>query len=257
MLGSALVAVVATLGGVEARAWNYQGHQVVAEVAESYLSPDVRDRVDELLRSEGKTRLADIATWADEMRDLDRPRQPSHAIRLPLTNEHYVQERDCRNKNCILEAINADLAALKDGEKTVAARVAALKYLTHFIGDLHQPLHASIDTGQQNVIFEGKEMTLHGVWDRGLIQCQINNVRTLLETAPPFDRNDVNVVSWAEESRSIARDFIFPNFNKNTNQPVVLEETYCKKFSGIVVSQLQKAGRRLANLLNANVAKQK
>lgn len=239
-----------------AYAWNSQGHRVVAEIAEHSLNERARQQVRELLNSEGKIALQDVATWADEMRDLERPRQPSHSIRLPLSDEPYSQERDCRNKNCILEAIKVDLSVLKDKGKSLAARVAALKYLTHFIGDLHQPLHASIDSGQREVVFQGKEMTLHGVWDRGLIQCQIKSVEALAGKSKLYDPSDVDFVSWAEESRAIARDFIFPDLAEASPGPLVLKPSYCNKFGGVVLKQLEKAGLRLGNLLNQTLGKQ-
>ena len=53
------------------------------------------------------------------------------------------------------------------------ANGSALKYVVHFIGDVHQPLHASNndDRGGNDVAvtFMGHQTNLHAVWDNGII----------------------------------------------------------------------------------------
>ncbi|WP_343061025.1 S1/P1 nuclease [Rhizobium soli] len=239
------------LGGRMALAWSSEGHKIVAAIAEQHLGDAARSEVLSLLQLEKKTSLVDVAAWADEMRDLDVPRQPSHSIRLPLTSAPYVQSRDCRNKNCILWAIEANIRVLRKGTSSGSAKVAALKYLTHFIGDLHQPLHSSIDTGQQKVVFEGRETTLHGVWDRELIKCQDINVDGLIGEidVARLAKIHLDVASWAIEGRDIARDRIF--FDLPQGESVIaLPADYCATYASTVRVRLASAGYRLALLLN-------
>ena len=67
---SALVAAVVVLvaSNVSALAWGYEGHRIIAEIAEQFLEPETAHRVRDLLAIENRTTLAEVSTWADEIR---------------------------------------------------------------------------------------------------------------------------------------------------------------------------------------------
>ena len=52
-------------------AWGVLGHRVVAQLAQKQLDPAAQAEVQRLLAVQGAQRLADVASWADDLRDLD------------------------------------------------------------------------------------------------------------------------------------------------------------------------------------------
>jgi hypothetical protein len=62
---------------------------------------------------------------------------------------------------------------LKDRQLPERQRLEALKYIVHFVGDAHQPLHVSnnLDRGGNDlpVVFMGLQTNLHAVWDTSII----------------------------------------------------------------------------------------
>jgi hypothetical protein len=82
--------------------------------------------------------------------------------------------RECPSGDCVIGKTEQFLAVLRDPKADRAAKAEALKYVLHFIGDLHQPLHDE-DNGDRggngrHVVFEGHPDNLHWVWDTGLIE---------------------------------------------------------------------------------------
>lgn len=254
-LASAAVVLAAFLPVSGASAWTWQGHQVVANVAEMHLNPVALAEVTRLLQTEGKSRMSEISSWADDMRSLASPRQLPHSVRLPLDDSGFEPKRDCKNGRCILAAIDGDLKTLEDQKAPDAARVAALKYLVHFIGDLHQPLHTSIRNGVEEVVVDGKTVPIHEVWDRYLVTCKrmdVDELSTYIDSNFRSETTGGDPVDWAIEGRDIARDQIYPNLRSISNSsPVVLPDDYCQTFAPIVDQRLKQAGARLAAMLNA------
>ncbi|WP_438752093.1 S1/P1 nuclease [Pararhizobium sp. O133] len=246
----------------DACAWGREGHKVVAVIAQAHLTPEAKAAVMSILAAEGKTSMASVALWADDVRKLPIPRQPSHEVKLPLNHDGYDPAVSCKGNRCVLAAIDADIAVLRARDLPPAAQVAALKYLIHFIGDLHQPLHASADNGQEMMEIGGKVQKLHRVWDTEIIQAQ--NLRTAslaqeVEASPfPVDLSG-SPTDWALEGRDIARDVIFPTLagyeRDSADGRIILPESYNKKNWPIVERRLKQAGYRLASLLNGIFSK--
>jgi hypothetical protein len=154
-----------------ALAWGSDGHQIIAMLAEAQLSPAARKEINRLLALEPGSALPNISTWADEHR---KPATaPWHYVNFPRGDCNYQPERDCLDGKCVVASIDRQLEILRtsgDDEK----RLIALKYVVHFIGDIHQPLHAGFgdDRGgssyQLQAFMHGSN--LHAVWDTGLIK---------------------------------------------------------------------------------------
>jgi hypothetical protein len=79
---TAALLVVIDLTG-PALAWGSEGHRIVAEIAEQYLEPATARRVRELLAIENATTLAQVSTWADEIRPQRRETAPWHFVDIP------------------------------------------------------------------------------------------------------------------------------------------------------------------------------
>jgi hypothetical protein len=193
--GLLLVAAVAP-----AYSWGPTGHHVVAIIAEQRLSPGVKQRVDRLL-FDGRYTLRDIAVCADQIRGSGAPsagRQrypvdpictivagnvagntaPWHYIDIPLPGKERDLQKFCPNGDCIVDQIERFERVLRESPDD-AARRQALLFVVHFIGDIHQPMHAverGCDQGGNrelvNFYLDGEERAndhLHRVWDSGLV----------------------------------------------------------------------------------------
>jgi hypothetical protein len=134
-------------------AWGGQGHRLVALVAANHLTGVAGDNVAWLI---APLTLPDIASWADEVQGGITQTSPWHYVNIPPDATAYDRDRDCprqpgvaagtRNdawRDCIVDRIAYHEQRLADVRLDRADRAIALKFLVHFVGDVHQPLHAS------------------------------------------------------------------------------------------------------------------
>jgi len=246
----ALVAFALVFGlASQAFAWGRLGHQIVAEVALAHLSPRARAEIDRLLAIETGATLASVSTWADEVRSPSTARW--HFVNFPAGTCQYVPERDCPDGQCVVAAIEAQFRALRDG-RSDEARLKALKYLVHFVADVHQPLHAGGRDDRGGNLFQlqafGRGTNLHALWDTALVERLDGpggRLMTELRRRPlPPDTSVGTAAAWAEESCAIAAsaDFCPPRH---------LTEAYADRFADVVRGRLHLAGLRLAKILDA------
>jgi len=178
-----------------AEAWGCKGHQTVALIAEKHLTPEARQWVLKLLSENpidpklnrycgGAVRdvMADAATWADDVRG-ERKNGPWHYIDIPRGSQRGPLEPYCGAEGCVTRAISEQLAILKDSKADAAKRAEALRYIIHFVGDLHQPLHTitNADEGGNCVpvkyfrrnVHEHNHLfspNLHSLWDTAILE---------------------------------------------------------------------------------------
>jgi len=252
-----LASALAVLLPAHAFAWGLSGHAIVAEIAARHQSPGARAEVSALLASEGQQSLADISLWADMAKALRMPNQPSHVVRLPLDDSAYDPAKVCRRNRCAVAAVDTYAAILADRARPTPERLAALKYVVHLVGDLHQPLHTSADTGGRAVVLSGTVTTLHAVWDDSIIDSHKAAWRALVEiveAAPTGPVEASTPAGWALEGRDIARDVIFKDTRivagQRTEAMPMLKDSYFDDNWPIVRARLKQAGLRLALLLD-------
>ena len=107
-----------------------------------YIRPETAARLHELLGSES---LEDASVWADEYRRDHRETGPWHYIDIPLADARIDLARECSNGQCVIAKTEEFIAVLKDPKADPATKVQALRFVIHFLGDLHQPLHDEDD----------------------------------------------------------------------------------------------------------------
>jgi hypothetical protein len=245
-------------------AWGQEGHSIIAEIADLNLTASARAHVTAIL---GQTAsLASIASWADDIRD-ERPETYNwHFVDIPLDADHYDPRRDCLDSSkgdCAIKAIERNQKTLSDANASAQDKKEALMYLVHFIGDIHQPLHAVGDYRGANdypVKFfvdpqkkTKEETNLHAVWDSNLIRTTVWDwgayVRRLQDNwLPGKDVRQLTAgttVEWTEEAHKAARDVAF-----KAAMNADLGEDYLTLAQPTVDRQLAVAGLRLARILN-------
>jgi hypothetical protein len=287
---AALAVTLATMSlcATSAYAWSARGHAMVADIATRFLTPAATLQVATLLRDDlnadgkpsGRVTLAQVASWPDELRATPEQRATGvyHYDDVPICG---IPDRKlyCPDGKCATAWFATQLAILKERSQPALARNEALKWITHLVGDLHQPLHASDhdDKGGNDVkiTFFGKRAddpvdgragspyNLHTAWDR-LIPYRMFDERGgyekfLADLPSPATRQawEVGTIdTWAAESFVLARDFVYPSLpthfecEKAITEVVPLADAYYQPASEIAATQLRKAGVRLAKVLN-------
>lgn len=265
-------------------AWGYEGHEVVAAIARGYLTPQVRARVDQMLAADPDTLTAhdmlDEATWADSYRNSHKETGSWHFVDIEL--DHPDMEAACFGfpasgpvasrgpaRDCIVDKLAEFSQELADPATPAAERLLALKFVLHFAGDIHQPLHDSDnqDKGGNCVLLNlggPRQVNLHSYWDTVVVRDLGENPETLAATLAgritpqeraAWEKGDSK--SWAQEGFDIAKAKIYTAGSKPgcfpDSSPVSLPAGYEEMAREVVTIQLQKAGVRLAAILNRSL----
>jgi hypothetical protein len=241
----ALLIAIAVLGAIpSAWGWGCKGHEIVALVAEAHLNPHARAMAFKIL-SDGPISptlsryckepdldaFVDSSTWADDERTVLPDTAPWHFIDIPRgARENSVGEYCPAATGCVTTALASQLVILRDANATAQARADALRFIIHFVGDIHQPLHDTTnnDRGgncvpvaffdrapkETNPTYETYNPNLHEVWDVEIIERFMNGqtpqqAADELETMfharlPAWQSRPASFASWAWESHQLA-----------------------------------------------------
>ena len=278
-----------------AAAWGHEGHSIVAGIAYARLTPAARAELDRILGGDFEITDYEIASWADNIRG-----NKDYAERYPGNSGWHFIDFDVQqwydesfsltpseSGNDIVGQIyrwRDDLA--EPGKLEGPARLDAVRFLVHLVGDMHQPLHCAYRYGDmggnmlpvhsftganyafdENTPMEWGYPSLHSVWDESLVRELLGNrsvramIRLLDREITPEDaaawtfRPDV--LSWAADSYWLARKQAY-RWTDGTKVPFkwsrpgmdLTRENYVDSHLPIVREQLKKAGVRLALLLD-------
>ena len=288
-----LIALTANGASTVVHAWGGQGHRLVGLIAANHLSQVAKRNVQWLLDGQS---LAAVASWADQQVSDQQQTAPWHYLNIPPGASGYDRDRDCPRqpgvaagaradtwRDCVVDRITYMEQRVADRTLDRADRATALKYLVHFIGDLHQPFHAlgvgrggndvtvrvfgaadcgpSISLGTTPSLPRGgndrprpSPCNLHSVWDSRLIahrQLQDQPYVLALErligerrwTSQPIG----TPAEWAEQSWALGKSALVRN---DTN----IDEAYYQKHIAVIDERLALAGVRLAAVLNRALA---
>lgn len=255
-------------------AWGPEGHEIVARIAALHLTPKAQHEIDGLLSAQYnnghdlKLWYGNVANWPDYIRKDRSETGPWHFVDIPYRAKKYDEARDCKaHEGCVVESIGRFRKVLADPQAAHSNRVEALKFLVHFVGDIHQPLHCAERNGDHGgnlcmVDFPGHNETvkLHYVWDgllihRSLSDNHLDAVAYAEHLNSRISKKNEQAwaggspADWATESHTIAVKSAYGGIPiKET--AVQLSENYVKKNRAVVDKQLMEAGIRLSGLLN-------
>jgi len=222
--------------------WGCQGHRIVALIALEQLNSHARMEANTLLEGpiyDATLRrfcpastlppLADLASWADDVRNQRKETAGWHFIDIPLNGRKKSVTEACPASGCVTSAIRQQVEILRSTSASKRQKAEALMFVVHFVGDLHQPLHSADndDRGGNCVavaFFDHKPETsgsgqnyrpnLHGVWDTDLLERVSQGdepaafaaaLRTeFVADMKRWMRQPVDVDAWAWESHKVA-----------------------------------------------------
>lgn len=250
MFGVALAALLMSEG--PGFGWGDEGHEIVATVAANILkteSPATLQKVNALVAMDRTglvrgTGIASEATWADKFRE------SSNEARDATQNWHFVDTdfdhanmaQACEHppfigpasegpaQDCVIDKIDQFRQELKSGQTSPEERLRALQFLLHFVGDVHQPLHAITRTdpdighddrgGNCVGILHGNAHTpirLHSYWDSTLVVDALRRdpeeaASSLMSLLTPANREKWaggDASAWASEAYEIAKAKVY------------------------------------------------
>lgn len=264
-----------------AAAWGVLGHALVGELAERHLDPVAKAEVAALLAGEDEPTLAGVASWADHLRNDDPERfkvtSRWHYINAKGGGCAFEMARDCKDDDCVVGAIEAQRKILADRTQPLEARRDALKFIVHFVGDVHQPMHAGNRTDSGGNRFQISLRTpiepedyarkyyvdgvmgtnLHSVWDYYILAAEgvpLPQYADRLDKLPwpPFpapSEHDVMPLAWAGEScRLIDARNLYPAEDNHK-----MDHAYLDAMRPLAEQRLRQAAWRLAQLLNETI----
>ncbi len=271
------LAVLLCLGVMPtAAAWSELGHRMVGELAQRHLDPTARAEVAVLLAGEADPTLGGVAYWADTLRTEDPER-------FKLTSRwHYINAkgcgcafdlgRDCPDGDCVVVALERQRAILADRTQPLEARRDALKFITHLVGDAHQPMHAgsrtdsggnrfqvSLRTPMQPEAYARKDYVdgvmgtnLHSIWDYYILGSLGLDLRAYSDRLdrlpwPPYPAPsgyDLKPLAWSGEScRLIEARGMYPEQH-------TMDHAYLDAMRPLAEQRIRQAAWRLAKLVN-------
>jgi hypothetical protein len=232
--------------------WGDEGHEIVATVAANILkteSPAALQKINALLAMDRTglahdTGIASEATWADKFRASSEEASEAtgnwHFVDTDFDHANTAQACDHPPftgpasegpaKDCVIDKIEQFRQELKSGQTSPQERLKALQFLLHFVGDVHQPLHAitRTETGASHDdrggncvgILHGNAhapIRLHSYWDTNLVVDALRRdaeeaAGSLMSLLTPANRQKWaggDASAWASEAYEIAKAQVY------------------------------------------------
>lgn len=250
----------------DANAWGWEAHKLVCALAEEQLSVDAKKMVSNLLADGSKLKGGQKSfpvscLWPDEVKYSSRKgTYEHHFINVPNDANSIDLQRDCAALNCIAVGLQQALRYLSQpakGDREKLRRAAALRFLGHYLADLHQPLHVgnASDWGGNKIKirWRGKSTNLHALWDYDMLETMnITYPQSLpILRSVPSKQISGNVHSWLNESLLLARKVAYIKLDgRLIESGDSLGEDYFNRSKPVLLERMALAAARLAHLLN-------
>ena len=273
--------LIALIGAATpASAWWEYGHETIARIAALEVGPATRAEIRRLLARSAALdtptcparTIEQASVWPDCIKRLDD--RFSYASSWHYQNvdvcRPFDQESACRDGNCVSAQIERNARLLADRTLPDRERLMALAFLVHFVGDLHQPLHAGdrgdLGGNRLRISYGIIPTNLHAAWDGYLgergISTPVGNAAGILAELEAADKDAMRagtVTDWARESWEVSRDFAYGTALADPCGPVpaerpVITEEITRRLIPIVRRQAARGGLRLARLLDEALA---
>jgi S1/P1 Nuclease len=258
-----------------------QRHKTIADVAHKFLTPTAKEAVRKLLKKIGKENLSDIAAWADEIKptsshlpnDIDTQKflkdfpttNEWHFVNLPVNATAYdttVYAAFTREDDVVHIAVEC-INILMD-KSTKFSKLNALRWITHLVGDMHQPLHLAcsyIDASgtKPKLVLEKEEIlnknllqksdrggnkillmtsagtggkALHSYWDTTLPAIDDDFSHAPYDPPPPIAKNKLITLPalWVGDNVQFAKEAYkgLTVKSKDAKQPTKVDVTWSK-----------------------------
>jgi hypothetical protein len=262
-----IVAIVVGSCG-QASAWGKEGHRIVCMVAFRLAAPATQAEIRRLMRLDTEfSAFEESCSWPDH----PRQRGSEHIVHVPRSASRLGSDCPLAAK-CVVTAIKQDFAVLAAKSSSDNDKLASLKFLAHWVGDIHQPLHAAFKddrVGTEIAVVGECTGSMHAAWDACLVAKTLGRdvvqaATTITTSVTPALRKSWSVSGprdWANESYAIARNartkYCVPHGGACARPTgnVTIDAAYLRDNAAVVRERLARAGARLARLLDSAFAK--
>ncbi|KAF2092571.1 nuclease S1 [Rhizodiscina lignyota] len=253
-----------------ALAWGTLGHETVALIAQNYVSDDTASWAQGILDITNDTYLATVSTWADSYRYTSAGSfsEPYHFIDAnddPPSSCNVDYDRDCGDGGCVVSAI-----------QNYTQVDYALRFIIHFVGDIHQPLHdEALEVGGNDidVTWDGDDNNLHHIWDTEMPEKKVGgytmsdaqswakSLSSEIDSGSYSSDKDgwldgidlsdpvTTAMGWATDSNAYVCSTVMPD-GVSAVEKGDLDGDYYDSAIPIIELQIARAGYRLAAWLN-------
>ena len=251
--GYALTGLLLLLFAADSQGFGRTGHKMICNMSYQLIQPATRSKLDKLLQATPYQSFGPACVWPDEGRSEDEFgwTRPHHYINLQR-GETVVTRNHCPEVGCVVSAIEDMQQRLQKNKDDWQA----LLFLSHYISDLHQPLHVSFadDLGGNRtaVYFYGEPSNLHGLWDTAMLNKlgyteQAKQQQLFASLTPEQQQNWRNstLMDWTNESATIT-----VGLYQEYRPGMLIEDSYLTKHQPALEQRLLQAAVRLAATLD-------
>ena len=283
-----VLACLVLLPSANALAWGPGGHMMIAQIAFDRLNPKAKAevtrlaaiRIEPVKETDKSLNFVTSAVWADGARG--KPgfelTGNEHFADFPFSADGTKVPTDLPEPTNVIEALGRYVALLRTSADD-NERAKALRFIVHYVGDIHQPLHCStrVDRNHKHgdeggnkffVNVSGNTLKLHSYWDGGLgqfprgggppefIPPPLSEIPPAVALALPGNPetnpglqldNPLDFEMWAEESSYLSKKYAYDGLAPNATP----SNSYVKNGARIARRRVAWAGYRLAALLNS------
>ncbi|MBV2127756.1 S1/P1 nuclease [Arsukibacterium indicum] len=256
-LAFAIVSLLLAGLSTDARAFGRTGHIMICNMSYQLVQPATRQKLDQLIQTTPYQQFGPACVWPDDVRSQDEFAwtKPHHYINLQR-GETVVTRSHCPEVGCVVSAIEDMQKRLQHDQQDWQA----LLFLSHYISDLHQPLHVSFadDLGGNRtaVYFYGEPSNLHGVWDTNMLsklgynepekQQQLFG-RLTQQQQQQWQQSDL--MTWTNESATITIG-LYQDYRPG----MLIDDAYLARHQPVLEQRLLQAAVRLAATLDKLLA---
>lgn len=179
-------------------------HNLITRWAETLLTPTAKSKIDKLLEN-STPKFTDIGDWADDIKSNPPPADPDtkaffqnddnranhsfwHYVNLPLDSQSYAEAAKLKftRHNDVIQMAKQCIRDLQGTSSPARfSKINALRLISHFVGDIHQPLHIGCgfidETDKQNPKFVSNPQTIrpNGILQNGFVSDSGGNATKL------------------------------------------------------------------------------
>ena len=238
-------------------AWGGLGHQTVVAIAQRNLTPAARENIAKYMDYD----LKQDATWMDKHREDEDLRYCSkwHTFHV-FPDTHLYNPIPRAGYGDSISGIEYAWYNLSHYEALSPEEVVLnLRFILHFVGDMHCPVHVSY-TGKKSPVvteYKGEKIkSFHAVYDsmpsRLFEGLKPEGIAVLLDTMSEEEKAEIasgTPKDWAKECGD--RCAIIYEINpRNGKNPIEMDPDTDAKSRDLVENQLRAAGYRMARILN-------
>lgn len=253
----AVSGLILLLYSANSTAFGRTGHTIICDMSYQLVQPATRAKLDQLIKATPYQSFGPACVWPDDVRSEDEFSwtKPHHYINLQR-GETVVTRSHCPAEGCVVSAIEDMQQRLQQNQHDWQA----LLFLSHYISDLHQPLHVSFadDLGGNRtaVYFFGEPANLHGLWDTNMLNklgyTEPAKQQLLFASLTPEQQHqwrNSTLMDWTNESATITIG-LYQDYRPG----MLIDDTYLTKYQALLEQRLLQAAVRLAATLDTVLA---